>query len=50
MEKINSMGKPIILMGIGQSLRGDDAAGLKAVHLWEERYPEMTPVVQVEYL
>ncbi len=35
-----SAGKPglIKIIGIGQSLRGDDAAGLEAVRLWRERY------------
>jgi hydrogenase maturation protease len=28
----------IKLIGIGQSLRGDDAAGLAAVHLWQEKH------------
>ncbi len=28
----------IKIIGIGQSLRGDDAAGLRAVHLWSEMY------------
>jgi hydrogenase maturation protease len=28
----------IKIIGIGQSLRGDDAAGLAAVRLWQERY------------
>lgn len=28
----------ILLIGIGQSLRGDDAAGLEAVRLWQARY------------
>jgi len=28
----------IKVIGIGQSLRGDDAAGLEAVRLWQERY------------
>jgi hydrogenase maturation protease len=32
--------KRITLIGIGQSLRGDDAAGLEAVRLWRERFPE----------
>jgi hydrogenase maturation protease len=30
----------IKIIGIGQSLRGDDAAGLAAVRLWQETYPE----------
>ena len=28
----------IKIIGIGQSLRGDDAAGLVAVRLWHESY------------
>jgi hydrogenase maturation protease len=28
----------IKIIGIGQSLRGDDAAGLAAVRLWQEKY------------
>jgi hydrogenase maturation protease len=28
----------IVVIGIGQSLRGDDAAGLAAVRLWQENY------------
>ncbi len=33
-------GKPGIIkvIGIGQSLRGDDAAGLEAVRLWQQKY------------
>ncbi len=30
----------IIVIGTGQSLRGDDAAGLEAVRLWREMYPQ----------
>ena len=30
---------PVIVVGIGQSLRGDDAAGLEAVHRWQRSYP-----------
>ncbi len=30
----------IAVIGIGQSLRGDDAAGLEAVRRWQEKYPE----------
>lgn len=29
-----------VLIGIGQSLRGDDAAGLEAVAFWQSRYPQ----------
>jgi hydrogenase maturation protease len=40
----------IKLIGIGQSLRGDDAAGLSAVRLWVEKYhlEALPPGVQVE--
>ena len=40
----------IILIGIGQSLRGDDAAGLEAVRLWQKAHPETAadPRVRVE--
>lgn len=40
----------IKIIGIGQSLRGDDAAGLAAVQLWRETYQETgaRPNVQVE--
>jgi hydrogenase maturation protease len=30
----------IAVIGIGQSLRGDDAVGLEAVRQWQENYPE----------
>ncbi len=30
----------IAVIGIGQSLRGDDGAGLEAVRQWRENYPE----------
>ncbi|MFA5872588.1 MAG: hydrogenase maturation protease [Anaerolineales bacterium] len=38
----------ILILGIGQSLRGDDAAGLEAVRLWREKFPETAGGVQVE--
>ena len=40
----------IKIIGLGQSLRGDDAAGLAAVRLWQERYQEdiERPNLQVE--
>ncbi|MGA2489434.1 MAG: hydrogenase maturation protease [Anaerolineales bacterium] len=38
----------ILVIGIGQSLRGDDAAGLKAVRLWQNQYPESAGRVTVE--
>ena len=38
------------IIGIGQSLRGDDAAGLSAVLLWQDTYEKVAhrPHVQVE--
>lgn len=30
----------IVVIGIGQSIRGDDAIGLKAVHQWMDTFPE----------
>ncbi len=40
----------VAVIGIGQSLRGDDAAGLVAVRQWQEKYPETAsrPEVRVE--
>ena len=37
----------IIVLGIGQSLRGDDAAGLEAVRLWQKQYPASAGRVSV---
>jgi hydrogenase maturation protease len=39
----------ILVLGIGQSLRGDDAAGLEAVHLWQAKHPNTAARVQVGY-
>ncbi len=38
----------IKIIGIGQSLRGDDAAGLSAVRLWVDTFQARHPQVQVE--
>jgi hydrogenase maturation protease len=38
----------IIILGIGQSLRGDDAAGLEAVRTWQEKFPGSAGHIQVE--
>ncbi len=38
----------ILVLGIGQSLRGDDSAGLAAVRLWQQRYPHTVLKVRVE--
>ena len=40
----------LLVLGIGQSLRGDDAAGLEAVRFWQEFYPQTAQTVQVEIL
>ena len=42
----------IIVIGIGQSLRGDDGAGPRVVCQWQESFPETAskPEVQVEML
>jgi len=40
----------ITVLGLGQSLRGDDAAGLEAVRRWQEQYPGIagSPDIRVE--
>jgi hydrogenase maturation protease len=38
----------ILVLGLGQSLRGDDAAGLDAVRLWQQQYSLTAQKVQVE--
>ncbi len=42
----------IAVIGIGQSLRGDDAVGSTAVRQWQEEYPETAslPDLQVELM
>ena len=37
----------ILVLGLGQSLRGDDAAGLEAVQLWQEQHPHSAAQVLV---
>lgn len=41
-----------LILGIGQSLRGDDGAGLAAVKHWQALFPGQAaaPDVQIEYL
>jgi hydrogenase maturation protease len=39
----------ILLLGIGQALRGDDSAGLEAVQLWQTLHHENAAKVQVEF-
>jgi len=38
----------ILVIGIGQSLRGDDAAGLGAVRLWQDKFPISAARVHLE--
>ena len=38
----------ILVLGIGQSLRGDDASGLDAVELWQQIHPRTASRVRVE--
>jgi hydrogenase maturation protease len=38
----------IKVVGIGQSLRGDDAVGLEAVRQWLEKYPETANYPDIE--
>ena len=38
----------LLVLGIGQSLRGDDVAGLETVRLWQEKYPKTAERVAVE--
>ena len=38
----------VLIIGIGQSLRGDDAAGLEAVQLWQKHHPDSAAQVKVE--
>jgi hydrogenase maturation protease len=37
----------LLVIGIGQSLRGDDAAGLEAVRLWQSTHPQTAEKVNV---
>lgn len=37
----------VAVIGIGQSLRGDDAAGLEAVRQWREKFPETATRLEV---
>jgi hydrogenase maturation protease len=39
----------LLVIGIGQSMRGDDAAGLEVVQLWRVRHPDTAAQVQVEF-
>lgn len=41
----------LVVVGLGQALRGDDVAGLEAVRLWERTFPATAthPQVRIEY-
>jgi hydrogenase maturation protease len=39
----------LLVLGIGQSLRGDDAAGLEAVRLWQAQHPDTAAQIKVEF-
>lgn len=39
--------KKVAVIGIGQSLRGDDAAGPEAVRRWQEKFPETANRLEV---
>jgi hydrogenase maturation protease len=49
-ESRREVTKQIAVIGIGQSLRGDDAVGLDAVRQWQEKFPETAgrPEVRIE--
>jgi hydrogenase maturation protease len=38
----------IVVIGIGQEMRGDDGAGLAVVHRWQKLYPRTASRVRVE--
>jgi hydrogenase maturation protease len=38
----------IVLIGIGQELRGDDAAGIEIVRAWQQAYPDTAKQMRVE--
>jgi hydrogenase maturation protease len=37
----------VLVLGVGQSLRGDDGAGIAAVQLWQAAYPDTSASDQV---
>lgn len=39
----------ILVLGLGQSLRGDDSAGLQIVSMWQKNHPETAKEVKVEF-
>ncbi len=40
----------IVVIAIGQALRGDDGAGLEAVRFWQQKYPQSAASVRVEVM
>jgi hydrogenase maturation protease len=49
-ERRREMTKTVAVIGLGQSLRGDDAVGLEAVQQWRKKFPETAgrPEVRIE--
>lgn len=39
----------LVVIGIGQELRGDDGAGLAVVRQWQKKYPHTASRVRVEF-
>jgi hydrogenase maturation protease len=37
-----------VVLGIGQKYRGDDAAGLEAVRVWQKKFPETAASARIE--
>lgn len=48
---MNTKASLLVIIGLGQALRGDDAAGLEAVRLWERTFPATAsqPWLRIEY-
>jgi hydrogenase maturation protease len=43
-----TQGNEVVVIGIGQELRGDDGAGLAVVRRWQKQYPRTANRVRVE--
>lgn len=39
--------KEVVVIGVGQSLRGDDALGLEVVRFWQTKYPDTSASVRI---
>lgn len=40
----------IVVIAIGQALRGDDGAGVEAVRFWQQKYPQSAASVRIEVM